>query len=174
MPEDRKIELLRKIRVLAERGDRGERIAAQAQLERLMKKYGVHEADLSNEALGIHWFKVSGKYEKKLLYQIAFKIRSTYNAYTHRAGPGKRSELGIECTDAEALQIQIELEFFSRLLDEEFDLFYLAFLHKHHIFPDDPPPNEGNKNLTRDQIVRMAAMINGMQDATLRKMISDH
>ena len=174
MIDDKKVELLRKIRVLAERGDRGEREAARAQLERLMRKYNVQETDLSDETLSIHWFKVSGKYEKKLLHQIAFKIRSTYSAYTHRSGSRKKSELGIECTDAEALQIQIELEFFSRLLDEEFDLFYLAFLHKHNIFPDDPAPNVGDKRLNRDQISRMAAMINGMQDATLRKMISDH
>lgn len=174
MIDDKKIELLRKIQALAERGDRGEREAARVQLERLMKKYNVQAADLSDDSVSIHWFRVSGTYEVKLLDQIAFKICNHFKAYTHKSGKGMRSERGIECTDADALQIQIEFEFYNRLLNEEFLLFYRAFIHKHHIFPDDPDPDVPASELTNDEYFRMGAMMAGMKDATLLKMIGDH
>lgn len=176
MIDEKKIAMLNKLKVLAERGDRGEREAAQKHLERLMKKYNVQEADLSGDAIDIHWFKVSGIYEIRLLNQIAYKIAPGRKIYIHTSGRGKRTERGVECTDAEALQIQIEFDFYNRLLNEEFSLFYRAFIQKHYIYPDEDAAASvevHSKPLTEDEIFRMSMMIQGMQDRTLCKMITD-
>lgn len=176
MIDKKKTDMLNKLRVLAERGDRGEREAAKKHLERLMKKYNVQEADLSDDAIDIHWFRVSDAYEIKLLDQLAYKIAPGRKVYTHASGRGKRTERGVECTDAEALQIQIEFDFYNRLLIEEFSLFYRAFILKHNIFPDEDAAASvevHSEPLTKDEISRMAMMIQGMQDRTLCKMITD-
>lgn len=170
--DEKTLELLKKIKALAERGDRGERKAAQRQLERLMKKYNVLEADLSDEILSIHWFKFKNKYDRQLLVQVAYKIAPDRDAFEHTMGKGKRTEVGVKCTKAEALQIQIEYEFYQRLLKEDMDFFFRAFIHKHEIFNHNPPPTDrAAPKLTREELFRMGAMMNGMQDRTLHKMI---
>lgn len=43
---EKKMELIKKLKALAERGERGERETAQKKLEQLMAKYGIEEEDL--------------------------------------------------------------------------------------------------------------------------------
>lgn len=172
MVDEKKLELLKKIQALAERGDRGEREAARIQLERLMKKYNVQEADLADEIVSIHWFKVNGEYDKKLLHQVAYKIAPDRQIYVHTHGKGARTEQGVQCTKAEAIQIQIEFEFYKRLLKEEMNFFYRAFIQKHEIYSDAPvPTNQASPKMTSEELFRMSAMISGMQDRSLHKMI---
>lgn len=47
--DDKKKQLLNKLKALAERGVGGEKETVQRKLKELMKKYGVEEADLSDE-----------------------------------------------------------------------------------------------------------------------------
>lgn len=174
MVDEKKLELLKKIRALAERGDRGEREAARKQLERLMEKYNIQEADLSDEIISIHWFKFANEYERKLLHQIGYKIAPSREAYVHTSGKGKRTELGVKCTKAEALQISIEFDFYKRLMKEEMDFFYRAFIQKHEIFNAEPPKDsERAPKLTREELFRMGMMMDGMKDATMHQMIEE-
>ncbi len=172
MIDEKKLDLLRKIKALAERGERGEREAARVQLDRLMEKYNVKEADLSDDVTGMHWFKFSDDFERKLLFQIGYKIAPDRPAYKHKGGRGARTEIGFECTQAEALQIRIEFEFYSRILRDDLDLLYIAFIQKHQIYCDRPPKAEERApRLTKEQIARMARIMSGLKDETLLKMI---
>lgn len=174
MIDEKKMELLKKLQALAERGERGERSAAKRQLERLMNKYNIQETDLTDEIVSMHWFKTRGKYEKQLLAQLVDKIARGRTTYRHTYGPGQRTETGVECTKAEALQIQIELEFYARQFEKEVNLFFRAFIQKHEIYNDEPPAeHQRAAPLSMAEIRRMSAMINGMEDATMRKMIAD-
>lgn len=174
MTDPKKLELIRKVKALADHGTAGERTAAKARLEFLLEKYGIDSADLSYDKISLHWFHFDGRYGRKLLSQIAFKIISSDSkTWVHRSGKGKRTELGFDCTDAEALQIKIEYEFYQRLLDEEMLLFVRAFIKKHDIFP---PSDKISRNpsppLSSDELLRMSFMMDGMQDATMHKMIA--
>ena len=176
MVDEKKLELLKKIQALAERGDRGEREAARKQLERLMEKYNVQEADLSDEIISIHWFKYANEYERKLLHQVGYKIAPSRECYVHTSGKGKRTEIGVKCTKAEALQISIEFDFYKRLMKEEMDFFYRAFIQKHEIFADKdelPPNHKSAPELTREELLRMSRMMDGMKDATMHQMIEE-
>lgn len=172
MIDEKKLDLLRKIKALADRGERGERESARAQLDRLMEKYHVKEADLSGDVTRMHWFKFSDSFERKLLFQLGYKIAPDRVAYKHNGGRGARTEVGFECTKAEALQIQIEFEFYTRLLHDDLDLLYIAFIQKHQIYCDRPPKAEERApRLTKEQIVRIARIMSGLKDETLLKMI---
>lgn len=174
MIDEKKKELIKKLQALAERGERGERSAAKRQLDRLMEKYNITEADLTDEIVSMHWFKTRDKYEKQLLVQLADKIARGRKIYRHTCGKGQRTETGVECTKAEALQIQIELEFYVRQFKKENDLFFRAFIQKHEIFNEEPAEeSQRASRLSREEIFRMSAMIDGMEDATPHKMITD-
>ena len=92
--DDKKKQLLNKLKALAERGIGGEKETAQRKLEELMRKYGIEEADLSDEKKEGFKFKYKNKFEKKLILQIAYKTFGDKwydRIYTYSRGIGKRS-----------------------------------------------------------------------------------
>lgn len=171
MIDEKKMKLLKKLYALAERGEGGERTEARRQLDRLMEKYGVQVADLSDEALDKHWYRYNNPQEKKLLMQVFYKVAPKRDIYRRVCGEGTRTKAGIKCTSAEALQIGIEYDFYKTLWAKELDFFLMAFIQKHKIF-DMSPGHETDDTLDRETIMRMGMLINGMEDATLHKMIT--
>ena len=90
MIDEKKVELMKKLQRLAERGVGGEKEGAQKKLQQLMKKYDIEESDLSDDKLEDH------------LNQM----------YHYRSGKGKKTIQGVQCTKAQAIQIGIEYEFY--------------------------------------------------------------
>lgn len=73
-----KTALLKKIRALAERGVGGEAENAEKLLARMMKKYGISEAELDEETRVRHDFTYHGGEEKKILKQVVYKVTGGY------------------------------------------------------------------------------------------------
>lgn len=171
--KEKHLELMKKLRALAERGEPGERENARRMLDKLLKKHNVAEADLSDDVLEIHWFTAKDANEKKLLNQVAFKVAPTRDLYQRNYGKGQRTMRGVKCTKAEAMQIEIEFEFYKTLWHEELAFFLRAFIQKHEIFDMSPGHPTDDGRMSDDELFRMAAMMNGMQDRTLCPMIAD-
>ena len=164
---------VKKIQALAERGDRGEKESAAALLERLMKQYGITESELSEDRRERAWFRFKTPLERKLLNQVIYTVtgRIAYSCvgrYTNRP----RKMLGIDCTAAERLEIEISFEFYNAALEKELARFYSAFLNKNHIFPEkaiDEIPDTGEIDLEEAQ--RLSMMMAGMEEHTRRKAL---
>ena len=114
------LQKVKKIQALAERGDRGEKESAAALLERLMKQYGITESELSEHRRERAWFRFKTPLERKLLNQVIYTVtgRIAYSCvgrYTNRP----RKMLGIDCTAAERLEIEISFEFYNAALEKE-------------------------------------------------------
>lgn len=174
--DDKKKQLLNKLKALAERGVGGEKETAQRKLKKLMKKYGVEEADLSDEKKENFEFKYKNKFEKQLILQIANKTFGDEwfdRIYTYLSGIGKRSIILIECTKFEETQIRIEYEFYKELWKEEVEFLFKVFIQKHNIFD----PNGSSKDDTTEhkysekELRRMAMMEMLLQDKTMMKML---
>ena len=73
-----KTALLKKIRALAEHGVGGEAENAEKLLARMMKKYGISEAELDEETRIRHDFTYHGGEEKKILKQVVYKVTGGY------------------------------------------------------------------------------------------------
>lgn len=163
-----KIELLKKLRELALRGVDGEKETAEAMLQKLMKKYGVEETDLDESIRKVVVFKFHGEVEKKLLMQIAYKITNEWNfcSYCYTAsGRPCRTDLGVECTEAERIQILFLFDFYKELFQKEFDFFLSAFIQKHQLFGK-LKDGENGFEMSREEWLRMAALMGGMEDAS--------
>jgi len=168
---EKNLEVLKKLKALADRGVGGEKENAQALLEKLLKKYHVDIAELDDDVLEDHEFKYSTPFEKRLLFQLVYKICDGRRTYRIAWGKGKNTVFGCTCTKAEALQITVEYDFYRELWNEECSFFFDAFIQKHQIFDTKP----GHKTTERDDdyIFRMSMMINGMQDKSLNPMIEE-
>ena len=171
--DEKKKELLKKLHVLAERGaTEGEKRAARQQLDKLLQKYNIDEADLSDDVLELHWYTCKDPAEKKIFAQVCYKIARDRPLYKKNYGKGQRTQKGIECTKAEALQIEIEFDFYKMLWHEEVEFFLQAFIQKHKIF-DLSPGHKTDDSISIKDAVRMAHMAAAMQDRTLHKMIEN-
>lgn len=73
MADEKKIEFLKKLQTLAERGVGGEKLGAQRKLEELLKKYNIEEKDISDDKQEEFEFKFSTPFEKN--YFTSFFIR---------------------------------------------------------------------------------------------------
>ena len=177
MADEKKLELIKKLQTLAERGVGGEKETAQKKLTKLMEKYNIEETDLSDDKLELHEFKYHNKFESKLLRQLFFKIVPNYkeHLYVHKYGKGSRSIWAIECVKAQALQIQIEYDFYRTLWEEEVEFFFSAFIQKHWIFPLMSKENrDDNSNILSDEeYMRMQILIDGMQNKSIQPVIGN-
>lgn len=173
--DEKKLELLKKLQALAERGVGGEKEGAQRKLAQLMEKYQIEEIDLSEDKMEDHDFKYHNDFELKLLRQLFYKIVPDFQkyTYTYRYGKGSKSTYGISCTKAQALQIQIEYEFYCTLWKEEVEFFMQAFIQKHQIFAikDDDESDGDNERMSKEDLRRMMSMMEGMQNKSIQPMI---
>lgn len=174
MIDEKKRELLKKLQALAERGVGGEKEGAQRKLEQLMKKYGIEEMDLSEDIEEDHDFRYHNEYEKKILRQLFYKIVPDFKTrtYFYRSGRGSKSTYGIRCTKAQALQIQIEYDFYCDLWKEEVEFFMGAFIQKHRIFAV-PTSREhvDTTPISKEDIMRMRSMMEGMKNKSIQPML---
>jgi hypothetical protein len=78
--------------------------------------------------------------------------------YVH-SGRGNHSEVGTECTTAEAIEIELDYAFYSDALVKEMGRLYDMFIQKNNIFPpnskedEDLPEPNGGKKFTEEDII---------------------
>lgn len=172
---ERLLQKIKRVQALAERGVDGEKESAAALLERLMKQYGIDEAEIAEERRETAWFRYKTELEMKLLIQVIYAVTGKVGFGCVGAHTGrKRKEVGIDCTAAERLEIEISFEFYNAAMQAELERFYSAFVAKNEIHPpegkpkvDIPPPEE----LSEEEAFKLAAMMDGMDEHTRRKMI---
>lgn len=159
-----KTALLKKIRALAEHGVGGEAENAEKLLARMMKKYGISEAELDEETRVRHDFTYHGGEEKKILKQVVYKVTGgyTYELVYTASGRKVRTQLGADCTPAEKVEIEYLFDFYKRLWEKEKDAFLAAYIQKHRIFAirADVEPQE----MSLEESIKMSALMRGMSD----------
>ena len=169
---EKKKELLKKLKALAERGVGGEREGAERKLRQLMKKYGVEQMEIDEEQENRYEIKYSGRYEERLLSQIVFRVRNdTEGQYRRMEGKGSRSVLIVKCTEAQKIQICIEFDFYRELLKEEQELLFEAFIQKHRIFRESGEPPKLPTLEEMERLERMWAMMAGLQEKSFTPLL---
>ncbi len=135
-----------------------------------MEKYDVTEADLSDDVLEDHLFEYHGKFEKKILIQVFYRVNHERSYWRYRCGKGCNTTMFFEATAAEALEARVMFDFYRELWAEEVDFFMDCFIQKHRIFRDDPghPITE----IDDETAFRMGAIIGGMKDKDFRQRLA--
>ncbi len=172
----RLLEKLEHIKALAEKGCKGERIAAEERLNHLMGKYGITESDLEDATDRTYFIPYKTSYECKLLCQLAYMhfgaghAHGTVGTHTKR----KHKKVAIDCTPAQYIEIEADFEFYRAALAEEMDVFYSAFIQKNDLFPSPEltRDNPSSRDVDMVRIMKMEAMMEGIDHRSRRKAIS--
>ena len=170
-------DILRKIKALAEQAEGGEKEAAQAALDRIMKKYDLSESDIENERREEVFFDYSQEIERRLLAQIIYMVTGAppcgcVGAYSNR----KRKKLGADVSCAERLEIEANYAFFKMALSRELEFFFAAFVNVNNLFPATNGESESNqpspkRDKERDR--RVGMMLNAMEEYKLLKKLGE-
>lgn len=150
---------IKKIKALAERGVGGEKSTAEQKLKKLLEENGIVSLDeLEREQAEFELFSYNGKYEKKLLMQCMYKVLKDLDFKTyHRRGT--KQKVGIYCTKAEKIEIQLEFDFYKNALHEEMDRLVRAFIQANKIFPDNTPYDDSELTEEDIKIMSISSMI---------------
>lgn len=155
MEIDKAKERYLKLKALAERGVGGERDTAKKKIDSLLLKYGVTIEELEEETLGDYIFSYKGEIEKKLLAQCIYKaLGKDFSIYKVN---NTRNKLGVQCTKAQKIEIELDFDFYKKALYNELDVFIQAFVTKNSIFPSDG--SACNENYTRNEKDERALMM---------------
>jgi len=165
-----KIELLRKIKSLAEGvGNTNEKRNALRKLELLMTKYGVTEADLSDEQIEERRFEYTAKFEQTLILHIACKLgilKCQDGTINYRRIKGKRKLL-LQCTKAQEMELKYLTEIYLKAYQHEEKKLQTAFITKHNLTGE----GSGQVTLTRKELAKMKRLMAGIDDITIHKQI---
>ncbi len=167
--DEKTIQKIKKLQALAERGVGGEKDTAERMLQRMMEKNGIQSLDeLQSEEYEYTLFSYNGKHERKLLVQCIYKVMTAAGDRRYYRSKGKRQKLGIYCTKAQKLEIEMEFAFYRDVFYEELDIFMSAFINAQGIFPPDAPKERHDEPNERDiKIAYMAGSIDKRSRAVM-------
>lgn len=101
-----------KLQALAVRGVGGEKETASKMLQAMLEKNGINSLEeLESEEFEYILFSYKGKHEIKLLRQCMYKVMGANSDRSVFRSPGTRQKIGIYCTKAQKIEIELEFDF---------------------------------------------------------------
>lgn len=168
---NKKRELLKKLQEMANRGEPGEKDNAAALMNKIMKDYGITDANLEEENRTKHSFHPrSGPFGKRLMSQIMSTVLGKKFDLYRRLD--RKGWYIVECTHLEYLEIESRYVFYSRLLEEELELYYVAFVHRNRLLPPDAVTKEINGEEEYQEWLKMRRMMNAADMGAYQKRIT--
>ena len=116
-------------------------------------------------------FSYNGKHEIKLLRQCMYKVMGAKSDRTAYKPYGRRQKIGIYCTKAQKIEIELEFEFYRNVFYEELSTFMDAFIQAQKIFPEDAPVGDYDEFNERD--MKIAFMATGIERRSRAAMIEE-
>lgn len=160
--DEKTIQRIKKLQALAERGVGDEKTTAQKKLAKLLKDNGINSLDeLQKEEYEYTIFSYNGKHEIKLLRQCMYKVMGAKSDRTAYKPYGRRQKIGIYCTKAQKIEIELEFEFYRNVFYEELSTFMDAFIQAQKIFTEDAPVGDYDEFNERD--MKIAFMATGIE-----------
>lgn len=166
-----KIEIIKKLKALSDRGIAGEKENATKLLERLMKKYNITEDEIKNEETKIVWITLKNKAEQRICSQILYAyfddadLRQPYKA---------RTRCYVELTAAQEIEFKYMLSIYLDSFYKEQDIFISAFIQKNKIFPSNGKVRY-MEDLTaeeREKALKASLMSEGIEMTRIRKALN--
>lgn len=171
------IEKLKKLLALAERGEAGEAHNARRILENELRKHNLTIEDISSDRRKTYVFPYKDTDERRLFIQILANVCGTKSeAFKEACMNTKKKRLYADLTDLEYIDVSNMYDFHrshlrkekNRLLKELFS----AYVNKHDIFDKDPGEASTDKEIDWDELRRVMALIDTMEDVSYRKAIT--
>lgn len=174
---DKKLELAKKLKALAEKGVGGEKLNAETILKDFLAKHNISLDELESEKESDYFFQIKEE-EEQLFIQIVARVRRTIKVYG-RITAVKIKEFKLKgnffitCTASEYFEIESMNHVYQRLYKKELDVFYHAFLTANNLLAssENPKSYDDLTDEEKDKYDRGTAMAENIKSETHRKQI---
>ena len=167
---DRIKETLKKLAVLAERGEDNERQTALGLLQRILQKYNLNIADLTNIDLKEREFNYTSRDNLTVLSQCIWSI----NPDAHVSFDSSKNKVYVKLKSSEYIEIIEKFLYYYPLYEKEKMKLMLAFICKHGLTTKTTQCSNNENNLSNEEVKQVALMMSGMEKgsfSTTRKMV---
>ena len=165
---------IQKVLALSRQGVAGEKIAAEHQLQNLLKKYGLKLADFEDSVEKMKYdFAVQSAVYTQLLQQIAAMVCGR-NGYRVFKIVGKSRLVRLELTASQHAEISITYSVMSKALKAEFKLAFSAFVQTNELYAA-PETNGSPREKTPQEIAETRKILrraNQMKKIPVHKAIT--
>ncbi|MEY2702281.1 MAG: hypothetical protein RLY43_914 [Bacteroidota bacterium] len=177
------LELAKKLKAMAERGEGAERENAEEKLKALMEKHGITEEDLNDDKIGYYVFDVKGENENlylNLLRQLCgilhIKLYGDLSEKTRKTIRKTLSQNGthfIETTKYKYIELESMFDFYKEKLSKEYGVFIYAFYLKNDLLAK---AEDLDREPTLEELLRYRnakKMSEGMSENSFKKQIEN-
>jgi hypothetical protein len=152
------IEVAKKLKALAERGEGGEKINAIKMLNHYCVKHDILPEELEEKTLRRREFPFD-MLTRQIIVQIIFNVCDRAGS-TYR-DKRKKDIIFLKMTDAEFIEVEAKIAFYVPIYRKQIDLFETAFITKNNLFgsqSDDESESKMSPEDLEDLISMMGAM----------------
>lgn len=168
---DKKIEILKKLKALADRGIGGEKENAELLLKKYMKKYNISEKELNKDEEKKVYITLKNEIELKLASQILYAFFNNSPLYKHKE-KGKRAKYYTILTTSQEIEFRYMYSIYLESFKKQELIFYRAFISKNNIFPKDVNTDMNEvSDEEREEMIKASMMQNGIEITQIRKCI---
>ncbi len=153
-----------KVAEMLKRGTPGEKKAAQARLQEMLRHYGLTIEEVTTEKKDLCHFRYYRRNMRDLLVHLTWVVTGSYETFIMKCA---RCALDIELTKAQEQELRAFWKTFAPLYKKERKRLewqiFIAFLAQHGLEP--PPPRErktGSTRLTDEEIAQIRGIMCGM------------
>lgn len=164
---EKQIELLKKLKELADRGIGGEKTNAQKMLDNLLKKHNLTLEDIGVVEKSLRVFKVK-RSQRQFFMQVAASVIGNKFSYWN-----DRNTFTMELTVSQFIEIDARYDFYWKEFKNEEKIFWRAFIQRNHLYAL-PTGKENNKPMTKEEkaeLLRVLEMASNIKNKTLHKQI---
>lgn len=173
MSDKKIIDLLLKLKELAERGEGGEKKNAERMLQLLMQKNGITWDDLQSEEKTEHKIYLNDD-QVQFFYQVAASVLGDVDIYVIKGDRSKAKPRFITCTSAEFIEIESKFEFYWAKLQEDIKTFTSAFVYKNRLYKK-PTESDNDREITdeeRARLFKVSVMMQGLDRHQFHKQLN--
>lgn len=172
---DSVLELIKKLKALADRGEGGEKNNAAEKMQQLMDKHGITWDMLDIDVKKRREFLIH-KDDMKFFFQIISNVVgiTNYSEYRDEARKAKRTYI-FQLTDLEYIEIETKYTYFLQKYKEDLKIFYTAFIQKNQLYRK-ANEDEERKPLTpeeKEELYKVMEMMSGMKKHQLQKQLEN-
>lgn len=182
MKKEEVIKKLQKLKELADRGVGGEKTNARKLYEKLMLRYGITNEELEEELVDVHPLVIKEDYLQRLIKQITACHTNgtctvikddipTKNRRTIDKAYGKNTNVFLECTKMEFIQIMFEYDIYKESLKKSLRAFLFAFFQKNDLLVElSPTDSEISKEEKEKIIEAMGYSVNMTKTSIIKRL----
>lgn len=160
--------LLKKLKVLAERGVGGEKENAQLMLDRMLKKCGMTYEDLEAEVVDVHTIQFKDDLHEKFTHQIIASVLGKVTTWGYKR---LKKTIIFESSLAEFIEIKAKRDFFFRDYIRQQQLFYKAYIQKNELYAKTEGEPEGDSKMSMKEYMELMSMMSGIEKQTFRTQL---